>query len=330
MNRRTVKRTRARVVLFSEINSKFGYPFLRLLDNHACVSLVGLVTTRPGGRCSYFLGESHEVNLEQEARKRQVPVLRPVDVNDADSVAALRGRAADYFVVMNYQQILGKELITLPGTTAINFHTSPLPEYAGLAPHFWMAKTGARTSGVTAHLVTPRIDAGPVVAQRMLTLSGSETALGIREIHERACVRLLNELIPQLCLGRIESAEQDLSVRSYFGRPQERDYWLDLEGSVTDVLRTVRAGYRRPGAYAVTRAGSIVTVLSAVASPDMQHVPAPPGITVRMAGAVHVRAGDGWVRILTIEEDGEEAPPGAVPDFLTEFRSRKEGIGVTA
>ncbi|MBV7696549.1 methionyl-tRNA formyltransferase [Streptomyces sp. TRM70350] len=317
-----------RVALFSEINSKFGAPFLRALDSNPSVSLVGLVTTKPGAVCSYFLGEGYQVDLVAEARSRRIPVLRPTDVNSDESVQAIRELAADYFIVMNYQQILHEELIGVPAVAPINFHTSLLPKYAGLAPHFWMAKYGERDTGVTAHLISPRIDAGPVIAQRAITMTGDETALGIRRIHERACLRLLHELIPQLCTREIDATDQDLRWRRYFGRPQERDYWINFTHSRCQVLRTIRAGYRHPGAYALTRDGRAVTVLSADELGVVVDPAAVPGRVVMTSGEMCVRARDGWLRILTVDMDGQERPPQGVPsDFLTTFRPRATGIG---
>lgn len=56
-----------RVVLFSEVNSKLGAPFLSILAEHPLVRLVGVVTSPIGKLCPYFLGEEDQVDLEKQA-----------------------------------------------------------------------------------------------------------------------------------------------------------------------------------------------------------------------------------------------------------------------
>ena len=50
--------------------------------------------------------------------------------------------------------------------------------YAGLAPFFWMAKNGEREGGASVLLAKPLVDAGPLLAQKAISLAGTETAGG--------------------------------------------------------------------------------------------------------------------------------------------------------
>lgn len=197
-----------RVVLFSEVNSKLGSPFLWLLSRDPRVSLVGLVSSPEGRRCSYFVDDPEQVDLATQARQLGVPGFRPRNVNDPELLGELAKLAPDYFIVGNYQQILKPSLLAVPTVTSINFHPSPLPRYAGLAPFFWMAKHGERHSGVTALEVTPGIDDGPIVMQRPVELSGTETALDIRMSHEQENVDMLAQLILRLASHSYETARR--------------------------------------------------------------------------------------------------------------------------
>lgn len=299
-----------RIVLFSEVNSKLGAPFLWLLADDPRVALLGLTTSPDGIQCSYFVDDPEQVDLIAQAQQLGIPVFRPRDVNNTAFVTTLRRLRPDYFIIGNYQQILKPRLLAVPTETSINFHPSPLPKYAGLAPFFWMAKNGETESGVTAIKITPGIDDGPIIMQRRIQLEGDETALSIRCSHERENVDMLRQLIPQLVDRSYRSVPQDLSQRSYFSRPRQRDYLIDFERSVEEALRTIRAGYRHPGAYAVSKDGRKTVILSARAAQPSQLPTSIPGHVQHTQKGVFVSARDGWLQVVTVEREGQEAPAG--------------------
>lgn len=297
------------LVLFSEVNSKFGHPFLLTLLEHPSISVIGLITSPVGKLCPYYIDEEGAVDLETEARSRHIPVLRPGKVNAPEVISWLKSLQADYFIIANYQQILNAELLSLPKVATINFHPSPLPRYAGWAPFFWMAKHGEKRGGVSSLLVTPEIDAGPLIAQKRIALSGEETALAIRQSHFAASVDLLREVIPLLLHQSFRPVAQNRQERTYYGKPGEEDYWIDCAAERETILRTVRAGYRFPGAYALTDHGDKLIILSMEAVDPPEDVP--PTVSCGSLYTKHdtlVAARDGWLRIRTIEYNGREVP----------------------
>src|SRR5207302_8114720 len=123
-------------VLFSERNSPFGLGFLRYLSRSEMVDLIALVTRTDEVVCDYYVDDDYSVNLKDEALTIGIQVFQPPDVNASEGL--LRPLNADYFIIANYQQILGRPIFELPQELTINFHPSPLPRYAGLRPFFWM------------------------------------------------------------------------------------------------------------------------------------------------------------------------------------------------
>ncbi|HEU5378276.1 MAG TPA: formyltransferase family protein [Ktedonobacteraceae bacterium] len=300
-----------RLVLFSEINSKFGFPFLQRLTAHPLVNVVGLVTSPTGKVCPYYVDEVEQVDLEQEARRQGIPVFRPAKVNDAALIDTLQSLQADYFLIANYQQIFKSSLLAVPQIATINFHPSPLPRYAGWGPFFWMAKYAERLGGVTAIIVNTQIDGGPILAQRSIQLSGTETALEIRQRHFEESFKLLDATIPRLVRGELRATPQNLAHRTYFGKPGEQDYQIDWNLDAETVLRTIRAGYRSPGAYALTESGEKFVILSAERAD--KRIPAQPGTTLCESSQVFVAVKDGWLHITTISSEGQEQPLHYLP-----------------
>jgi methionyl-tRNA formyltransferase len=299
----------ARVVLFSEVNSKLGSPFLDMLHQHPLIDLAAVVTSPPDTLCDYFIGDAEQVDLEAQAQDLGVPVLRPTRVNDPGAVAAIRAMMPDYLVVANFQQLIKKELLAIPRVTSINFHPSRLPRYAGLAPFYWMVRNGETDGAVTLIEMAEGLDTGAIIAQHETPLTGRETALELRTIQERANVLMLLDFIPSLASRCLPRRSQDLSERTYFGRPGPAEYRLDFTYPSEIVARHVRAGYRHPGAFAETQDGKRVTILSVTpGGPNGPQREPDPGLIQITPDGVHVGCGDAWLRIRTIDRDGREVP----------------------
>lgn len=118
-------------MLFTEVNSKLGSPFLSILHGHPNVELAAVVTSPPGKLCSYFTDDEEAVDVADQARALGVRVLRPRSVNDPDAVEALAALDADHFLVGNFQQLLGAPLLDLPRRAAVNFHPHRCPSSPG-------------------------------------------------------------------------------------------------------------------------------------------------------------------------------------------------------
>src|SRR5215510_10131075 len=58
----------------------------------------------------------------------------------------------------------------------LNIHPSLLPAFPGLHPHDQALAHGVKVSGVTVHLVTADLDAGPIVLQRTVPVLEGDTA----------------------------------------------------------------------------------------------------------------------------------------------------------
>lgn len=208
-----------RVVLFSETNAAFGAPFLDRLLNCPEIDLLAIVTREPGHLCDYYLGDTVQVNLAEKAQQAGVMLLQPAKINAPSVIQQLRDMAPDYFIVANYQQILRSELLGVPTEETVNFHPSPLPRYAGLAPFYWMASNNETGGGVSAVTMTCGLDDGPIIAQQMLALNGQETPEEIRQSHFEASWRLFDMVLPTLVTRTYRAARQDLTQRTYYGSP---------------------------------------------------------------------------------------------------------------
>jgi methionyl-tRNA formyltransferase len=321
---------RIRVVLLSEVNSKFGAPFLADLLAHPEVEVAGVVTRAPGKLCSYYLGEQDQVDLAEQAASAGVPVLRPHSVNDPETVAALTELAPDYLLIANFQQILRKPVLAVPRRAVVNFHPSPLPRYAGLSPFFWMALNGERDAGVTALITTPGIDDGPVLAQRPVALEGTESAGEIRDELFRHSRRLLHEVIPRLVAGDLEAVPQDTSRRTYFSKPQAGDTSVDWSWDAEKVMRVVRACRPQPGALVASDALGL-RLHDALVVPWEEQAssrPSPGEVRSDERHGLMIACADAWIQVRSLSWQPQETlmRSGGAEEVVSDLTAGLAGV----
>jgi len=106
----------------------------------------------------------------------------------AEQVAALQ---PDFLCVACFDQHLPDHVLAIPRWAALNVHPSLLPRHRGPAPIFWTFRSNERTAGVSIHVLTPQLDAGPLVAQRAVAIVEGQRA----EVVERRCARVGGRLL---------------------------------------------------------------------------------------------------------------------------------------
>lgn len=74
-----------------------------------------------------------------------------------------------------FMKILSKQFIENYNDRILNIHPSLLPKYRGLNTHARVLASGDRIAGCSVHLVTPKLDAGPVLAQAEVLIGKNET-----------------------------------------------------------------------------------------------------------------------------------------------------------
>lgn len=159
-----------------------------LAVNMSLPRLAGLLARGPGPLARSLAG-------------RGVPVVAVEDVNGPAFAAALRASGAELLVTFHFDQILLAGTLAIPPLGGINVHPSLLPRHRGPIPTFWAGMDPAPSHGVTIHRLVPRIDAGPILAQRAVTLPpGATVSAAARLLHE-AAVPLLGEVLARLADG---------------------------------------------------------------------------------------------------------------------------------
>jgi formyltetrahydrofolate deformylase len=96
---------------------------------------------------------------------------------EAEIVELVKGYNPDYVVLAKFMRILSPEFVAEFPTKLINIHHSFLPAFVGANPYKQAFERGVKLIGATAHFVTNDLDEGPIIAQQIIPVNHTLTAL---------------------------------------------------------------------------------------------------------------------------------------------------------
>jgi phosphoribosylglycinamide formyltransferase-1 len=108
---------------------------------------------------------------------------------DHELVTALKSRGVALVCLAGFMRLLGADFCAAFPGAVLNIHPSLLPSFPGTHPQRQAMAHGVKVSGATVHLVTPELDAGPIVAQESVAVHDDDTeeslAVRILEVEHR-------------------------------------------------------------------------------------------------------------------------------------------------
>jgi methionyl-tRNA formyltransferase len=297
----------------------FALPtFEHLLETgHGVVALV-TQPDRPQGRKQEVIPS----RIQLAAQARSIPIEQPEDVNAGESLDRIRALAPDLLVTAAYGQILSAELLSIPLLGAINLHGSILPAYRGAAPVARAIQNGETETGVTVIRMTPRIDAGGVLAVAGTEIGPDETAGELEERLARLGAPLVAPVIAALAAGPVAVLPQDRSRVTKAPKLRKEDGPIDWSRPAGAIHNHVRALQPWPVAFTTWHPHDprgkeplrLIVHKTAVVPGQGR-----PGEVLEAAGdRLVVAAGQAAVRLLVIQVPGKKPFPAA--EFLRGHR----------
>ena len=95
---------------------------------------------------------------------------------DRALVAALTARGVGLVCLAGFMRLLSPAFIEAFPNAVLNIHPALLPAFPGLDAQHQAWQHGVKISGATVHLVTPELDAGPIVVQAAVPVLDGDTA----------------------------------------------------------------------------------------------------------------------------------------------------------
>ena len=94
---------------------------------------------------------------------------------DLAVVDALKNRDVALVCLAGFMRLLSAEFVRAFPNSILNIHPSLLPAFPGLDGQIQAWNYGVKVSGATVHVVTPELDAGPIVLQAIVPVRDQDT-----------------------------------------------------------------------------------------------------------------------------------------------------------
>jgi methionyl-tRNA formyltransferase len=224
---------------------------------------------RPVGRKQIVTPPATKRVISEGGLVNSITLLQPEDLKAISS--KLKAYHADLFIVAAYAKILSPELLAVPKFGALGVHPSLLPKYRGTTPIQFAMLNGEKETGVTIYVLDPKVDNGPIVANRKAPIAHRTYTELMQELAELGG-DLLVEVIPKFLKGEIKPVPQDGSQATYTKKLKTEDGFVPLRvlrsaesggREAETVWRKIRALNPEPGVWTIDERGKRVKLLEA-------------------------------------------------------------------
>jgi UDP-4-amino-4-deoxy-L-arabinose formyltransferase/UDP-glucuronic acid dehydrogenase (UDP-4-keto-hexauronic acid decarboxylating) len=254
-------------------------------------------------------------SVAELALELDIPVYAPDDINHPKWVEKIRSLQPDFLFSFYYRDLLKQKILDIPRMGCLNLHGSLLPRYRGRAPINWALVNGESETGVTLHYMEATADTGDIVCQRVVPVTGDDTATTLNARMVRAAGEMLDEYLPLLIAGSAPREPQNHSEATYFGRRTPADGRIDWNRSSHDIYNLIRAVTRPyPGAFTF-RGHTKLTIWSARPT-EVTATETAPG-TVLSIDPLLIACGDGALEV-HIGQAGDGLPTKG-PQFAADL-----------
>lgn len=245
---------KVRTLLFALTGA--GNNALDVLARHELVDLLGVVTAKKArDDFPYYACQK----LHDQAFALGVPVYEDLKLKEPNTIKLMRSLQVQLIIVSTFNQILPKNIISLPRLGVVNLHLSLLPRYRGATPTVWALINGETVTGVTDHFIENEdIDRGKIICQKTIPIDPDYTDGMLRQHLALLSESVLIESLEALLISKNPVfVKQNEENASYFPKRDIEDAIIDPEKPFLEIKNRIRAMTPYPGAILKWRGATI-------------------------------------------------------------------------
>jgi methionyl-tRNA formyltransferase len=278
----------------------FGLPLLERLPALADDLLVISRPDRPAGRGL----RDRASPIAEAARGLSLPLITPSGLRSDEARQAIADFRPDGLLLAAYGELVPRDLLESAPRPPLNVHPSLLPHHRGAAPVAATILAGDEIAGVSLMIMVPRLDAGPIVGQWPVPLTGREEAPDLEAQLGALAAEVVPAVLERWARDELEPVPQDDVQATYQPSFSRADGWISWAASAEQIDRQVRGLQPWPGAW-TTLDGRRLHVRRAHPLPGLPGLP----IGSLMPGPPVVACGLGALALDTVQPEGR--PPMA-------------------
>lgn len=174
-------------------------------------------------------------------------LMQPEKASSPSVLEDLRKLKPDASVVVAYGQMLKRGFLELFPHGSVNLHPSLLPRYRGASPIQSAIIAGDSTTGVTTFLLNEGMDAGDILLQREVEISGGDTAGSMHDKLAEVGADLLIESLDAMESRSVSPRSQDESKVTITRKLTKEHSLIDWTRPAEEIFNLTRALDPIPG-----------------------------------------------------------------------------------
>lgn len=215
-------------------------------DREIAASIVGLIRNEGGSLVGLGLNPAplaaHAEGLRDAAAVDPGMVFYGNSFASSAAVAKFQASRPHLGVCCGFASVLPAELLAIPQWGWVNVHRSYLPYNRGLDPLQWAVIDGT-PAGVTLHVMTEQVDAGPIVGQQEVPVLPTDSYHTLSGRADNVAFELFHAWWPVLRSGAFHGTPQPEELATYHSATDShrlRRLNLDAPTTVRQVLNVLR------------------------------------------------------------------------------------------
>jgi len=190
--------------------------------------------------------------LKAKALELGLPLSQPKSFKkDPKALDHFKSLNADLAILAFVTIIVPEPILYQPRNKSICFHPSLLPRRRGASAINWAIINGDRETGVTWFWPDAGIDTGPILVQKRVPITDSDTTGSIyfNKLFPMG-IETMIEAVDLIKNGKAPAIAQDESQATYEPPCRDEHAKVDFSKSAREVFNLVRGCDPQPGAYA--------------------------------------------------------------------------------
>lgn len=250
--------------------------------------------------------QSRQLEVAKVAKQYNTPLLTSLLPDQLKKELSLL--KPSFAILVAHGQIIPADILELFPRGIINIHPSLLPLYRGASPIEQVILDGAAKTGVSLMKLTEEMDAGPIFAQKEISLQGTETKQELADKLLQLGSRLLLDNLETIFSGKLSAKSQDHAKATYTKLLTKEDGLIDWNKPAQRIEREVRAYLGWPKSRAKLMNRDIIITKARVAKDSTD-------------GTLVAQCNPGWLEIQQLTAPSGRIVSGA--DFLRGYSSKR-------
>jgi methionyl-tRNA formyltransferase len=199
-----------------------------------------------------------DTGIEIIAAKHGIPLLTSLDINTF--VKELEDLKPDAGVLVAYGLVVPKEVIDIFPGGILNIHPSLLPKGRGPTPIEETILDGSTQTGVSIMLLSEEMDKGPILAQKQISLTGTETKQYLADTLLQTGTNLLIDCLDRMSTyHEIKPKLQTDNGATYTRKIRKEDGVINWNQAAETIEKQIRAYAGWPKSR--TRLGTLDSII---------------------------------------------------------------------